>query len=120
MSRRILAPVAVAGAVLMPVLAHAQSNSTPGFYVGIEGGPNWLDLPRTGSEKLGFALGGVVGYDFVGPRVELEGVWRNNKVSGTRLDQIGGFVNGLYDFTFGDFPLSPHLGIGAGANWVEG
>jgi OmpA-OmpF porin, OOP family len=119
MNRRILAPVIVAGAVMVPVLAQAQSNSTPGFYVGIEGGPNWLDLPGTGSEKLGFALGGVVGYDFVGPRVELEGVWRNNKASGAKLDQIGGFVNGLYDFTFGDFPLSPHLGIGAGANWVE-
>ncbi len=118
MNGRLLAPVIVAGMALAPALAQAQSN-TPGFYVGIEGGPNWLDLPRIGSEKLGFALGGVVGYDFVGPRVELEGVWRNNKARGVKLDQIGGFVNGIYDFTFGDFPLSPHIGIGAGANWVE-
>jgi outer membrane protein OmpA-like peptidoglycan-associated protein len=61
----------------------------------------------------------VAGYDFVGPRLELEGVWRNNKVTGSKIDQFGGFVNGLYDFTFADFPLSPHVGIGIGANHVE-
>jgi outer membrane protein OmpA-like peptidoglycan-associated protein len=119
MNGRFLVPAVVAGTLLVPAFAQAQT-SLPGFYVGAEGGANWLDLPHTGGEKIGFAAGGVVGYDFVGPRVELEGVWRSNKVSGGgRLDQFGGFVNGLYDFTFGDFPLSPHLGIGVGANHIE-
>ncbi len=120
MNKRYLAPVAAvaAAAMLVPGLAQAQSG-TPGFYVGLEGGLNWLDLPRTGDEKLGYGLGGVAGYDFVGPRVELEGVWRNNKYRGSRIDQFGGFVNGLYDFTFEGFPVSPHLGIGVGVNHVE-
>lgn len=118
MSRRFLIPAIVAAAALTPGFAQAQADM-PGFYVGIEGGPNWVDLPRTGSEKIGFGLGGVVGYDFVGPRVEVEGVWRQNKLFGSKVDQYGGFVNGLYDFTFGSFPVSPHLGIGVGANHVD-
>ena len=117
MKRSIVLAAALAS---VPTLAMGQAPaSTPGFYVGIEGGPNWVDLPRTSSEKLGFALGGVVGYDFVGPRLELEGVWRNNKAAGRKLDQVGGFVNALYDFNFGDSRLSPHVGIGAGVNHVE-
>ncbi|WP_178130582.1 OmpA family protein [Reyranella sp. CPCC 100927] len=119
--KRVLAiPLIVAAAAVAPAFAHAQSpNNTPGFYVGLEGGVNWLDLPRTSDEKIGFGLGGVVGYDFVGPRVELEGVWRSNKYRGSRIDQFGGFVNALYDFTFDDFPLSPHVGIGIGGNHIE-
>jgi len=117
--KRVLAiPLIVAATAVAPAFAHAQTN-TPGFYVGLEGGVNWLDLPRTSDEKLGFGLGGVVGYDFVGPRVELEGVWRSNKFRGSRIDQFGGFVNGLYDFTFDNFPISPHVGIGIGANHLE-
>jgi outer membrane protein OmpA-like peptidoglycan-associated protein len=119
MRRRFLAPVIVMSAVLAPCAAAMAQANTPGFYLGIEGGPNWLDAPHTGREKLGFALGAVAGYDFVGPRVELEGVWRNNKAGGRKIDQVGGFVNGIYDFTFGDFPLSPHIGIGIGANHIE-
>jgi OOP family OmpA-OmpF porin len=119
MSRRVLVPAVVAAMAFLPAVAQAQSSNTPGFYVGVEGGANWLDLPHTGGEKTGFAAGGVVGYDFVGPRIELEGVWRNNKFGGSRVDQFGGFVNGLYDFNFEGFPVSPHLGIGIGANHIE-
>ncbi|HEX2885497.1 OmpA family protein [Vineibacter terrae] len=118
MKRVLAAPLIMAAAALVPSLAQAQTN-TPGFYVGVEGGLNWLDLPRTSSEKLGFGLGGVVGYDFVGPRLELEGVWRKNKAVGRNIDQFGGFVNGLYDFTFEGSPLSPHVGIGVGVNHVD-
>ncbi|HJQ57413.1 MAG TPA: OmpA family protein [Vineibacter sp.] len=109
--------VVAAALVAAPVAAHAQAG-LPGFYVGLEGGVNFLDLPRVGGEKIGFGIGGVIGYDFVGPRVELEGVYRYNKVRGVSVDQFGGFVNFLYDFALGS-PLSPHLGIGAGINYVE-
>ena len=49
--------------------------ATPGFYVGGEGGLNWLLNNNNYNMDLGFAAGGFVGYDFVGPRIELEGVF---------------------------------------------
>jgi hypothetical protein len=76
---------------------------------------NWLDVGRGLSEKTGFVVGGFLGYDFVGPRVEGEFAYRYNKVSGSKLNQYGGFLNLLYDF-MADQPFSVHLGIGAGIN----
>ena len=70
-----------------PLSAQAQSSvftpgqSFPGFYVGAEGGVNWLLNNGIYSMDTGWAAGGVVGYDFVGPRVELEGVFRHNNGS---------------------------------------
>ncbi|TXL72720.1 OmpA family protein [Vineibacter terrae] len=113
-----LGAVVAAALVAVPLAANAQSTNLPGFYVGVEGGLNWLDL-RTFSgadEKLGFAAGAVVGYDFVGPRVELEPVYRYNKVSGLKMHQYSAFANVLYDFMT-DSIISPHLGIGAGINY---
>ncbi|MCW5747194.1 MAG: OmpA family protein [Alphaproteobacteria bacterium] len=112
-----LGAVVAAALVAAPLAAHAQTG-VPGFYIGAEGGVNFLDLPRTGGEKVGFGVGGVIGYDFVGPRVELEGVYRYNKVRGTTVNQYGGFANVLYDFALGS-ALSPHLGIGAGINHLS-
>ncbi len=112
------AAVAAAALVAAPLAANAQMVNQPGFYVGVEGGLNWLNL-RTFSganEKLGWVAGAVVGYDFVGPRVELEGAYRYNKVSGFKMHQITPMVNVLYDFMT-DSVISPHLGIGAGANF---
>ena len=34
--------------------------------------------------ELGWAAGGMIGYDFVGPRVELEGIYRDNAGHGRR------------------------------------
>jgi opacity protein-like surface antigen len=112
-----LGAVVAAALIAAPIAASAQA-PTPGFYIGAEGGVNFLDLrtfPGT-NEKIGFAAGGVVGYDFVGPRVEAEGVYRYNKVSGLKMHQITPMVNVLYDF-FADSMFSPHLGIGAGVNF---
>jgi len=113
-----LGAVVAAALIAAPLAANAQSTNLPGFYVGVEGGLNWLNL-RTfagASEKLGFVGGAVIGYDFVGPRVELEGAYRYNKVSGFKMHQITPMVNVLYDFMT-DSVFSPHLGIGAGANF---
>ncbi|HKU99080.1 MAG TPA: OmpA family protein [Vineibacter sp.] len=113
-----LGAVVAAALIAAPLAANAQSTNLPGFYVGVEGGLNWLNL-RTFSnanEKLGFAGGAVIGYDFVGPRVELEPVYRYNKVSGFKMHQYSAFVNVLYDFMT-DSVVSPHLGIGAGINY---
>ena len=75
-----------------------------GVYLGAEGGLNWmfnnsftstLTFPGFGSgstttnmaTNMGWVAGGVVGYDFLGPRVELEGVYREN--TGTLSVKIG-------------------------------
>src|SRR5580698_5854693 len=75
----------------------AQAQSVPGFYIGAEGGLNWMfnssfntnlgiaalggtavSATTNASFNTGWAAGGMVGYDFVGPRVELEGLFRQN------------------------------------------
>ena len=70
--------LAAAALVALPAMAQAQT-AAPGFYIGAEGGLNWLlnttILGTSITPQTGFAAGGVIGYDFVGPRVELEGVY---------------------------------------------
>ena len=68
-----LGALAAAALVAAPLAANAQVTPMPGFYIGALGGVNFLHMPTLGStsEKVGFAVGGVAGYDFVGPRVEL-------------------------------------------------
>ena len=89
----------VVGAALLaavPFCAQAQSPLQPGgFYITAEGGANWLlnssftstlsvaplftgSTTTNASYNTGFVLGGAVGYDFVGPRLEVEGVYRDN------------------------------------------
>ena len=78
---------AAAALIALPMAAQAQSPA-PGFYIGAEGGLNWLlntnvtAVTSTSGGALntvqvtpqtGWMAGGVIGYDFVGPRVELEG-----------------------------------------------
>ena len=64
----------MAALVALPVAAaNAQINAQPGFYIGAGGGAvgDW-DTPAGVSTSTGWAVGGKMGYDFVGPRVELE------------------------------------------------
>ena len=91
---------AAAALIALPMAAQAQSPA-PGFYIGAEGGLNWLlntnvtAVTSTSGGALntvqvtpqtGWMAGGVIGYDFVGPRVELEGVYRQNT---TGINAIG-------------------------------
>src|SRR5262245_45427324 len=119
----------VAGVValaLMPFAAQAQSlftagQSSPGIYLGPQGGLNWLLNSSNYNMDLGYAVGGVVGYDFVGPRVELEGMFRSNNGTGTanfgnifsnnrgRIEQVSVMANLLYDFLPGA-TITPYLG----------
>ena len=87
--------VAAAALAALPIAAQAQMLQYPGFYVGIEGGGSWMfnnDVttppifgrgPSFGTmyPEIGWAAGGMIGYDFVGPRVEIEGIYRNNQAS---------------------------------------
>src|SRR5215510_6507323 len=129
--------MAAAALVALPVMAQAQSPS-PGVYIGAEGGVNWLlnfnaspnnpALPAVigVTPNTGWAAGGVIGYDFVGPRVELEGVYRNNTtnvgIPGTALNnqvgQLGIMANLMYDFMPASV-ITPYIGAGAGLGLVD-
>ncbi len=121
--------MAAAALIALPVVAQAQSPA-PGFYVGVEGGGNWLlnttVLNTAITPQFGWAAGGKVGYDFVGPRVELEGVYRNNQHNTTftgrsidqKIGQVGALVNLLYDFAPASV-ITPYIGAGAGIAFVD-
>ncbi len=124
-----------AALALLPLAANAQSmftpgTSFPGFYIGGEGGLNWLLNNGGNTYNTGFAVGGKVGYDFVGPRVELEGIYRNNQGSGFvpfgsgvaftngQINQTSVMANVLYDF-FPGATITPYVGAGAGIAFVD-
>ena len=72
-----------AAALVLPVAANAQTGTAyPGVYIGAQGGANWLLNNNSYQMDTGWAAGGKVGYDFVGPRVELEGMYRSNTGTG--------------------------------------
>ena len=82
--------VTAAAMVALPIAAQAQSLQYPGFYVGVEGGGNWMFNTNVTTpfgararsiRRLGWAAGGMIGYDFVGPRVEIEGIYRRNEAT---------------------------------------
>ncbi len=128
--------VATAAMVALPVMAQAQMLQYPGFYAGIEGGGSWMfnntvTTPFGASgqmyPQIGWAAGGMVGYDFVGPRVELEGIYRRNEATigsgnfnafGAAKDDIAIMANLLYDFNAGG-TIVPYIGAGAGIAFVR-
>ena len=58
---------------LLPVTAFAQEiNAQPGFYIGAGGGMAVPFSSGTTGGNVGWAVGGTVGYDFVGPRITLD------------------------------------------------
>ena len=120
MSKKAL--LAAAAILALPAAANAQSlfdsagPTYPGVYIGAEGGLNWLLNNNSYTMNTGWAVGGKVGYDFVGPRVEIEGLYHNNTGSGVvafpnggfanvsgRIEQVSLMGNVLYDF----FPGAP-------------
>jgi len=121
--------------VALPLATQAQSLQYPGFYVGVEGGGTWMFNTTSGTPlgtgtiypSIGWAAGGMIGYDFVGPRVEIEGVYRNNQATvgagpfnafGASKDDIGVLANILYDFNAGG-TIVPYIGAGAGVAFVR-
>ena len=60
--------MAAAALVALPVMAQAQTPSS-GFYIGAEGGLNWLlntTIMGNGvNPQTGWAAGGVIGYFFL-------------------------------------------------------
>ena len=143
MIKKLLATVVAVAA--LPVAAHAQSQSLqyPGFYVGAVGGLNWVfsnsyngsvntlgtvTTPAINeSYNTGWAVGAMVGYDFLGPRVEIEGMYRDSTGTGVLpsvpstfavdASQISVMANVLYDFNAGG-RIVPYVGAGAGVAFM--
>src|ERR1700730_6356772 len=107
-----------AALIALPVMAQAQSQPNPGIYIGGEGGLTWMfnttaNVPGFGGAvniypATGWAAGGMIGYDFVGPRVELEGIFRQNQATrqfqqftaGATFHDPAIMANLMYDFRF--------------------
>jgi outer membrane protein OmpA-like peptidoglycan-associated protein len=127
----------VAGAlVLLPAMSHAQEFAPlPGFYVGAGVGAAWFLNSQTNiggsfNTTTGLLADVVAGYDFVGPRVELElgfgfvpftanlaGTVAQSNFSGVGHQvQLMGKV--LYDFIPAS-TITPYIGGGAGVAFVD-
>jgi len=119
--------LAAASLAALPVAAQAQINAQPGIYVGAGGGLAWgIGSNSNASTSTGFAFGGQVGYDFVGPRVELEVGYgqlpTNVNIPGTaitgKVGQLTTMANVLYDF-MPTSSITPFVGVGAGVAFVD-
>jgi len=129
--------LAAAAILALPAVANAQSDwfrstnpTYPGFYIGAEGAANWLLNNNSYVMDTGWAAGGKVGYDFVGPRVELEAMYHSNTGTGVvafptgfanirgRIDQLSVMANVLYDF-FPAAVVTPYIGGGLGVAFVD-
>ena len=135
MKTRSLLLGAVASLVFVSAASAYERN---GWYIGLEGGGNWVDdtkVVRTFDPNppgapfalatfnipydSGWAALGTVGYGFNGPfRVELEGGYRDNDTSSVvvgSLTEWSAMVNALYDISLTD-KLALSLGVGAGGD----
>ncbi|HEY1861249.1 MAG TPA: OmpA family protein [Gemmataceae bacterium] len=129
--------LAIAAILALPAAANAQSDwftstnpTWPGFYIGAEGAANWLLNNNSYVMDTGWAAGGKVGYDFVGPRIELEGMYHSNNGTAVvafptgyanirgRIDQVSVMANALYDF-FPGATITPYVGAGLGVAFVD-
>lgn len=121
--------VLLLGAAAMLALGTANAGHHHGWYVGIEGGANWIDdvdgalfsgpvsVPFTAEFDTGWAVLGTVGYSFHNNwRLELEGGYRSNGIGGSPsdLNEWSIMANAIYDI-----PLSSKwdLSLGAGAGY---
>jgi OOP family OmpA-OmpF porin len=122
-------PLLAAASVLavLPVAAVAQEiNAQPGFYIGAGGG---LVVPLSSNStggNVGWAAGGTIGYDFVGPRVSLDVGYGqlplNFNLPGTALNGKAGMLTGLVNLSYDFFPTStitPYIGAGAGIAFID-
>jgi outer membrane protein OmpA-like peptidoglycan-associated protein len=123
--------IAAAALVALPAVSQAQSLQYPGFFAGAEAGGNYMfqsGLANNGFGSsiyptIGYSFGAMVGYDFVGPRVALEGLYNNSKSTisgssnlgtfGATKDEIAVMANIYYDFNAGGTWV-PYIGAGAG------
>jgi OOP family OmpA-OmpF porin len=122
-------PIFAAAALsFLPLATQAQSiNAQPGVYIGAGGGAAWsIGSNPNASTSTGWAVGGKAGYDFVGPRVELEAGYgqipTSANIPGTAINgkvgQLTAMANILYDF-MPTSVITPYIGAGAGIAFVD-
>ena len=120
--------VAAAFMALAPAAVQAQSiNAQEGFYIGAGGGAAWfIGSTANVNTWTGWAVGGKAGYDFVGPRLELEvgygQIPTSANIPGTAINgkvgQLNVMANLLYDF-MPTSVITPYIGAGAGVAFVD-
>ena len=128
MKKRVIAGAIAAGFCATPVLAQTDTYVPyEGFYIGGGGGATWALGSNPGvSTGTGWVAGGKLGYDFIGPRVDLEvgyGRIPNNvffpgsAVSGSS-GELAVMANVYYDF-LATQRWNPYIGAGAGIAFVD-
>src|SRR4051794_15758826 len=118
--------VAALSAVL-PFAVNAQTiDAQPGFYIGAGGGLDWLIGSGNASTGVGWAAGGTIGYDFVGPRVSLDvgygQVPLNVNFPGTAVNGKAGMLTAQANLSYDFMPTSvitPYIGAGAGIAFID-
>jgi OOP family OmpA-OmpF porin len=114
--------------LLLPSVAGAQAiNAQEGFYIGAGGGASWFIGSNPNTQTwTGWSVGGKVGYDFVGPRLELESGYGQIPTSvnipgsaiNGKVGQLNVMANLLYDF-MPTSVITPYIGAGAGIAFVD-
>ncbi|MDP2376428.1 OmpA family protein [Reyranella sp.] len=112
-----------------PAMAQTQDDYVPyqGFYIGAGGGAVWALSSNPGvTTYTGWVAGGKIGYDFIGPRLDLEvgyGEIGNNvffpgsAVSG-KTGQLNVMGNVYYDFMAQE-RFNPYIGAGLGVAFID-
>jgi len=128
------------GAAASVALAAAANAATyNGWYVGLEGGANWIEdadwifdvgAPATTSFDTGWAALGTVGYQWRSWRLELELGYRANELdtfqfppgpsfaANGEFNEYTAMLNVLYDFGLTE-RLGLFVGAGAGGDFIE-
>jgi outer membrane protein OmpA-like peptidoglycan-associated protein len=121
-----------AAATLSLLASGAHAAAINGWYIGLEGGGNWIDdvdavtvfddnLPDTTTLEFesGWAALATVGYGVGGFRFELEGGYRANETGSNdaSLNEWSVIANALYDIQLSN-RISLTLGAGAGGDFA--
>jgi OOP family OmpA-OmpF porin len=119
--------LAAAAIMMLPVIAQAQDfNPQPGFYLGAGGGIVGAVSSPNNTTGVGWLAGGKAGYDFVGPRIDLDVGYGqlplNINIPGTAINgkvgQLTALVNLSYDFMPASL-FTPYIGAGAGIAFID-
>ncbi|HTJ64692.1 MAG TPA: outer membrane beta-barrel protein [Alphaproteobacteria bacterium] len=127
--------VVAAIAAVLPICANAAS--PPGLYARLSSGLNFMEpedghAGNTNGQIItdpGVALVGAVGWNFGnGPRIEVEGSYRANDISGEAgfgaraavgtESKFGFMANALFDFDMGSW-ITPYIGFGIGYQLID-
>lgn len=94
---------------LAPVAPHAQEIDVfPGFYIGAGGGITTPLSSPNNATGIGWVVGGKFGYDFVGPRIDVDVGYgqtpTNLNIPGTALTNKAGQLTALANLSYDFMP----------------